>query len=56
MFCEWYCGDSRMKWHKCAVDEINKMLKTSEMKINSIKKKILVCARDPKIKADDNHR
>ena len=35
-----------------AVEEINEVLKTSEMKINSGKTKILVCARDPKIKAD----
>lgn len=34
-----------------AVDEINKMLRTLEMKINNAKTKILVCARDPKIKA-----
>jgi len=35
-----------------AVDELNKVLTTSEMKINSAKTKILVCGRDPKIKAD----
>jgi len=35
-----------------AVEEINEVLKTSEMKINSTKMKILVCTRDPKIKAD----
>ncbi|VVC38507.1 Reverse transcriptase domain [Cinara cedri] len=34
-----------------AVDEINEMLR-SEMKINGAKTKILVCARDPKIKAN----
>jgi len=31
---------------------MDEMLGTSEMKINSAKMKILVCARDPKIKAD----
>lgn len=35
-----------------AVEEMDEMLKTSEMKINSTKTKILVCARDPKVKAD----
>jgi len=35
-----------------AVEEMDKMLRTSEMKINSAKTKILVCARDPKVKAD----
>lgn len=35
-----------------APDEMNKIFKTSEMKINSAKTKILVYARDTKIKAD----
>jgi len=35
-----------------AVEEMDEMLKTSEMKINSTKMKILVCARDPKVKAN----
>ncbi|VVC35524.1 Reverse transcriptase domain [Cinara cedri] len=35
-----------------AVEEIDEMLNTSEMKINSAKTKILVCAKDPKVKAD----
>jgi hypothetical protein len=35
-----------------AVEEMDEMLRTSEMKINSTKTKILVCARDPKVKAD----
>jgi len=35
-----------------AVDEMNEMLRTSEMKLNSAKTKILVSAGDPKIKAD----
>jgi hypothetical protein len=34
------------------VEEMDEMLRTSEMKINSTKTKILVCARDPKVKAD----
>jgi len=35
-----------------AIEEMDEMLRTSEMKINSTKTKILVCARDPKVKAD----
>jgi len=35
-----------------AVEEMDEMIRTSEMKINSTKTKILVCARDPKVKAD----
>lgn len=35
-----------------AVEEINEMLRISEMEINSTKRKILVYARDPKIKSD----
>ncbi|KAE9527065.1 hypothetical protein AGLY_013713 [Aphis glycines] len=35
-----------------AVEEMDEMLRTSEMKINSIKTKILVYDRDPKVKAD----
>lgn len=37
---------------QCTIDEINEMLRTSEIKINSAKTRILVCAKDPKIKAD----
>jgi len=33
-----------------AVDEMNEMLRTSKLK--SAKTKILICARDPQIKAD----
>lgn len=33
-----------------AVDKINEMLRTSEIKINSVKTMILVCARDRQIK------
>jgi len=35
-----------------AVEEMNKVLTTSEMKINSANTKVLVCTRDPKIKRD----
>jgi len=35
-----------------AVEEMDEMLRTSEMKINNTKTKILVCARDPKVKAE----
>ncbi|VVC44416.1 Reverse transcriptase domain [Cinara cedri] len=34
------------------VEEMDEMLRTSEMKINSAKTKILVCARDLNVKAD----
>jgi len=34
------------------VDEMTEMLRTSDMKINNAKTKILICASDPKIKAD----
>ncbi|VVC26438.1 Hypothetical protein CINCED_3A024292 [Cinara cedri] len=37
---------------QCAVGKINEIFRTSEMKMNSGKTMILVCARDPKIKAD----
>jgi hypothetical protein len=37
---------------QCAIEEMNEMLRTSEMKINSTKTKILVCARVLKVKAD----
>ena len=33
-----------------AVEDMDEMLRTTEMKINSTKTKILVCARDPKKK------
>jgi len=32
------------------VEEMDEMIRTTEMKINSTKTKILVCARDPKVK------
>jgi len=35
-----------------AVDEMDEMLRTSEMKINCTKTKILVCTRNPKVKAE----
>lgn len=35
-----------------AVEEMDKTLRTSEMRMNSVKTKILVCARDPKVNAD----
>ncbi|KAL4097313.1 hypothetical protein QTP88_022107 [Uroleucon formosanum] len=35
-----------------AAEEMDEMLRTSEMKINSTKTKILVCARDPKVRTD----
>jgi len=34
-----------------AVEEMDEMIRTSEMNINSTKTKTLVCARDPKVKA-----
>jgi len=37
---------------QCVVEEMDEMIRTSEMKINSTKTKILFCARDPKVKAD----
>lgn len=39
---------------QCAVEETNKILRTSVMKMNSGKTKMLVCARDSKIKADEH--
>jgi len=33
---------------QCAIEEINEMLTTSEMKINIEKIKVFVCARDQK--------
>jgi ribosome-interacting GTPase 1 len=36
-----------------AVEEMDEMLRTLEMKINSTKTKILVFARDPKVKANE---
>lgn len=35
-----------------AVEEMDEMIRTTEMKINTTKTKILVCARDLKVKVD----
>lgn len=35
---------------KHAIDEMNEILRASEMNINDVKNKILVCTRDTKIK------
>jgi len=35
-----------------AVEEMNEILRISEFKINSTKTKIIVCAKNPRVKAD----